>query len=128
MINPIAVLLAGLGGALGSMARYVLAVLVLRVFPPGAALAPALATFGINVAGSFIIGYYAGAAALPATPLRNAFVMAGLCGGFTTFSAFSLQTIELLRSGALAAALGNVALSVTLCLAAAAGGLVLGRG
>jgi CrcB protein len=49
-------------------------------------------------------------------------VMTGLCGGFTTFSAFSLQTLDLLRAGAFTAAAANVLLSVLLCLAATAAG------
>ena len=51
--------------------------------------------------------------------------MTGLCGGFTTFSAFSLQTLDLLRAGAFARALANVLFSVTLCVCAAAAGHAL---
>jgi fluoride exporter len=54
-------------------------------------------------------------------------VMVGLCGGFTTFSSFSLQTFDLLRSGAWVRALANVVLSVTLCLAAVAAGHLLAQ-
>jgi fluoride exporter len=48
----------------------------------------------------------------------RAFVMIGVCGGFTTFSSFSLQTLELARDGRLAQALANIALSVMLCVSA----------
>jgi fluoride exporter len=54
------------------------------------------------------------------------FVMVGICGGFTTFSSFSLQTLDLLRGGAWLRALLNIGLSVLLCLAAVAVGHLLG--
>jgi CrcB protein len=53
--------------------------------------------------------------------------MIGICGGYTTFSAFSLETLELLRSGRAAAAAANVVLSLALCLIAAAGGDAIAR-
>lgn len=110
-----------LGGALGSVARYWIAIWMLplsRHLPWG--------TIGINIAGSFVIGFFgtltlaAGRHPLPET--ARLFVMVGLCGGFTTFSSFSLQTLDLLRSGAWSRALLNVALSVLLCLVAVAAG------
>ena len=60
--------------------------------------------------------------ASPATHEARLLVMTGLCGGFTTFSAFSLQTLDLLRAGDWTAAAANVLLSVVLCLAAVAAG------
>ncbi len=112
----------GLGGALGSMGRAWLALTVARItgpqFPWGTIL--------INVIGSFIIGFFG---TLTASGSRfavpsdvRAFVMVGICGGFTTFSSFSLQTLELARDGRVAQALGNIALSVMLCLSAVAAG------
>lgn len=110
------------GGALGSVSRAWLAILVARLtgpqFPWGTIL--------INIVGSFIIGFFGaltvrqGRFAVPAE--LQAFVMIGICGGFTTFSSFSLQTFELARDGRTAQALGNVGLSVTLCLCAVAAG------
>ena len=114
------------GGALGSVGRYWLTVFVAtrlgETFPH--------ATLLINVLGSLVIGAF-GAATLPsgAYPLGDAwrlFVMVGICGGFTTFSAFSLQTLMLLRGGVPAAAALNVVLSVALCLASVAVGWWLG--
>ena len=107
-----------LGGALGSMARFWLGGAVALVlgprFPWG--------TIFINIAGSFIIGFFATLTGvggrLPASFDARAFVMVGLCGGFTTFSAFSLQTLELARVGEWWEAGGNVLLSVVLCLLA----------
>lgn len=110
-----------LGGALGSVARYwvaVWAVPISRSLPWG--------TVGINVAGSFLIGFFGTltlhAGRHPAPDWLRLFVMVGVCGGFTTFSSFSLQTLELLRADAWGRALLNVALSVLLCLAAVAAG------
>jgi len=107
-----------LGSALGGMARYwvanTVAVLTGLAFPWGTIL--------INIAGSFVIGFFGaltgvdGRFSVPSD--ARVFVMTGLCGGFTTFSAFSNQTFELARDEGLLPAAGNVALSVTLCLAA----------
>lgn len=110
-----------LGGALGTVARYWIGLLALpisRTLPVG--------TIGINVAGSFIIGFI-GTLTLahgrhPMPESARLFVMVGLCGGFTTFSSFSLQTLDLLRGGAWARGFANVALSVLLCLGAVAAG------
>ena len=108
----------GLGGALGSMARGWLAMAVARItgpqFPWGTIL--------INIVGSFVIGFFGTLTAQDSryavpTDVRT-FVMVGICGGFTTFSSFSLQTFELARDGRVAQALGNVGLSVVFCLLA----------
>jgi CrcB protein len=106
------------GGALGSVGRAWLALVVARLtgpqFPWGTIL--------INIQGSFIIGLFGALTAAdgpyPAPADIRAFVMVGICGGFTTFSAFSLQTLELARDGRPLQAAGNVALSVVLCLLA----------
>jgi protein CrcB len=112
----------GLGGALGSMARAWVALAVARITGP----AFPWGTILINIVGSFVIGFFG---TLTATDGRfsvptdvRAFVMVGICGGFTTFSSFSLQTLDLARDGRMAQALGNVGLSVAMCLAAVAAG------
>ncbi len=110
------------GGALGSVARAWLALAVGRVTGP----AFPWGTILINIVGSFVIGFFGtltaneGRFALPAD--ARAFVMVGICGGFTTFSSFSLQTLDLARDGRFAQAMGNVALSVAMCLTAVAAG------
>ena len=80
----------------------------------------------INITGSFVIGFFGTlttSGSRFAVPVDvRAFVMVGICGGFTTFSSFSLQTLELARGGRAAQALGNIALSVVLCLLAVAAG------
>jgi fluoride exporter len=108
-----------IGGALGSLARYAISVWALpmsRDLPWG--------TIGINIAGSFVIGFF-GTLTLaqgryPVAENLRLFVMIGICGGFTTFSSFSLQTLELIRGGAVLRAGANIVLSVVLCVAAVA--------
>jgi CrcB protein len=117
-------LIVMIGGAFGTLARYVVAVLALpisRELPWG--------TIAVNVTGSFIIGFF-GTLTLahgryPVPESVRLFVMVGLCGGYTTFSAFSLQTLDLIRGGATIRATVNVAASVVLCLCAVAAGHIL---
>ena len=118
----------GLGGALGSMARFWLAATMAALtgprFPWGTLL--------INVIGSFVIGWF-GALTAESGPFDvpadiRLFVMVGLCGGFTTFSSFSLQTLELLQSGEVVRAASYIAGSVVLCLLFVWIGATLGRG
>ncbi len=114
-------LIVMIGGALGTLARYAVSVLALpysRDLPWG--------TITINITGSFVIGLF-GTLTLahgrfPISDNARLFVMVGLCGGYTTFSSFSLQTLDLMRSGALARAAINVGVSVVLCVAATACG------
>ena len=111
------------GSALGGLARYWLAILV------GWALGPAFpwGTLLINIAGSFLIGL-AGSATHPRDHAAfRAFVMVGICGGFTTFSSFSLQTLEMMQNGRAGPALAYVGLSVAICLVAVWAGWHLGR-
>jgi CrcB protein len=116
-----------LGGALGSMARYWVAAAVAALtgpqFPWGTLL--------INIGGSCLIGWFGaltgsrGSVAVP--PDIRIFVMVGICGGFTTFSSFSLQTLELLQSGEMLAAGGYILGSVALCLLGVWLGALLGH-
>ncbi len=115
-----------LGGALGSMGRYGLSLGMARLTGP----AFPWGTILINVLGSFVIGLAASLTGpggrLAAAGDMRVFVMVGLCGGFTTFSSFSLQTLDLLRGGQPGEALGNIALSVLLCVGAVAAGYYAG--
>jgi CrcB protein len=107
-----------LGSAIGGVARYwcsgVIANLIGATFPWG--------TLVVNVAGSFIIGFFATATSpdgriFVGSDARQ-FVMSGICGGYTTFSSFSLQTLNLVRDGEMLLAGANVAGSVVMCLVA----------
>jgi CrcB protein len=115
------------GGALGSVARFWLTVVMAQLtglrFPWGTLL--------INVLGSVVIGWVA---ALTLTPERigihpdlRIFLMVGICGGFTTFSAFSLQTLELLQNGNAWPAAGYVVGSVLFCVGAVWCGWLIGK-
>jgi CrcB protein len=77
-------------------------------------------TIAVNAIGSFVIGYFAtitSGARYPMSIEARAFVMVGICGGYTTFSSFSLENFLLLRAGAWFAAGANVGVSMVLCLA-----------
>lgn len=118
-------LLVAVGGAFGSLGRFYISQTVLKLlgsdFP--------WATLGINVAGSFLIGIAAGLVAAMnsgAEGLRL-FAMVGVLGGFTTFSAFSLETLTLWERGAGLMAFAYIAASVGLSLVAAFGGMTLIR-
>jgi fluoride exporter len=116
------------GSALGGVLRFWVTHWVARVLPHHLPLGTIL----VNVAGSFLIGVIAGTiTARPLSfggPLGHQVLMAGLLGGFTTFSAFSLQTLLLAQEGRWGLAVVNVAASVALCLAAVATGWVVGKG
>jgi CrcB protein len=118
----------GFGSALGGMARYGMGLAVARRlgddFPYGTLL--------INVLGSFVIGLFGTMTMAdgprPASAEARLFVMVGLCGGFTTFSSFSLQTFELLRSGEVPRAVLYIVASVLLCVVFTALGHYLAAG
>ena len=98
-----------LGSALGGAGRYWCSGLVARrlgeTFPWG--------TLIVNILGSFVVGF--ADALLASTPARQ-LVMSGLCGGYTTFSSFSLQTLGLARDGKWVGAGANIGASVITCL------------
>jgi CrcB protein len=108
----------GVGSVIGGVLRYLAAVLIHVQLGFGAHWG----TLFVNVTGSFVIGFYAALTGpdgrLLTGPRRRHFVMAGLCGGYTTFSIFSLETLRLAQSGALAAAGLNIGLSVVTWLLA----------
>jgi CrcB protein len=104
------------GGALGTIARYFVSGVVAnafgQTFPWG--------TLIINITGSFVIGFFGGLTGpdgrILVSGTTRQFVMTGICGGYTTFSSFSLQTLNLMNDGEWVYASGNVLGSVILCL------------
>ncbi len=113
-----------IGGAIGTTGRYFLSGVAARLigetFPWG--------TLFVNVTGSFIIGFFATLTGpngrLYVGSTARQLVMTGICGGYTTFSSFSLQTLNLASDGEWFRAGANVGLSVALCLIAVWAGFV----
>ncbi len=108
----------GLGGAFGSIARFWISGLIAlrygQTFPFG--------TLAVNVTGSFVIGLFAALTdpegRFLASPSFREFFMIGICGGYTTFSSFSLQTLALAQEGEWLRAGANAVASFALCLVA----------
>ena len=111
--------LVALGGAIGAACRYLMGVGVMRLTGP--ADFP-VAVLSVNVIGSILMGMFVVAAAQKGLTHLSPFIMTGILGGFTTFSAFSLEAVTLMERGQIAAAGAYVALSVVLSI----GGLMLG--
>ena len=108
-----------IGSAIGGVSRYALGVWILSKYSSGYPWH----TFVINILGSVLIGLFA--TTVRPAPLRL-FLTVGICGGFTTFSSFSYETVTLLRDGHSARALAYAGLSVLVCVAGAWVGHVAG--
>jgi CrcB protein len=119
-------LLVAVGGALGSLGRFWLGDIIGArfgaTFPWG--------TIVVNISGSFLIGFFYSVTGTNgrwlAPPSIRAFLMTGICGGYTTFSSFSLQTLNLIQDGQWLYAGGNVIFSVILCMVGVWLGYLLG--
>ena len=119
-------LLVGAGGLVGAVLRYLLGTWVQGVagstaFPYG--------TLAVNAAGCLVIGITVGIAEArqPLSDEARAFLVIGLLGGFTTFSAFGIDTVRLIRDGAYLAGSANVLLQVAIGLSAVVAGLSLSQ-
>jgi len=114
-----ALLFVGLGGGLGSVVRYLVQRTVIFDFP--------LSTLMVNVLGSFFIGIlFAWSSKIPEShSWIYLLTVTGFCGGFTTFSTFSLDTLLLLEKNDYPSAVFNILLSVGFCLGAVALGYYL---
>ncbi len=122
-LNMAIVLAVAAGGALGSVGRYGVGVLARQYLSGGP-----WGTLIVNIIGSFAIGVlFAWFLLRPAPEWARLGLMTGVLGGFTTYSAFSLETLELFRSGGMLAAGGYAAMTLVFGLAACAFGLALSR-
>ena len=118
MIN---LLIVAAGGALGAAGRYAVGLLPVKTDFP-------LLTLLVNAAGAVIIGFLAGLFARGGlTDRRLLFWKTGVCGGFTTFSAFSLEAVQLFEKGRHLAGSLYILLSLLLCLAGVLAGQALSR-
>ncbi len=115
-----------IGGALGSVARFWCSNIIAERF--GSTLP--WGTIAVNISGSFLIGLlaalYGPGGRFSNQAMVRELLIVGFCGGYTTFSAFSMQTFDLMRTGEWMTAAGNVLLSVTLCVLATSLGFALG--
>lgn len=120
------VIVVGCGGFLGAIARFLVgkfsAKMLGNYLPYG--------TLVVNICGSFLLAlfYTLIAHKLPVSNHTRIFIGVGFMGAFTTFSSFSVETLNLVKSGGVALALTNVALNVVLSLAAAYAGMALAKG
>lgn len=114
------ILLVGLGGGLGSILRYGSSLLITTKYFP-------YSTLAINIIGSFFIGVIFMAGIKDVSFLNNwrLFLATGICGGFTTFSAFSLENLALLQNGKYVMAMIYITASIVLGIAATWGGYKL---
>jgi CrcB protein len=122
-VNPLNLLLIAIGGALGSVARYTLSIVILRV---SGTLFP-LGTFVVNVIGCLVFGAIAGAASqrVQLAPPMRLFLLTGILGGFTTFSSYAFESFTLVRDGQFLWASMNIAGQVIAGLAGMWAGYVV---
>ena len=118
-------LIIGCGGFLGAISRFLVSELVYTFIGAGMPYG----TLAVNLGGSFLLGIVAqiGLTGNLFSESINSFIGIGFLGAFTTFSTFSVQTLELLESGSLLKAFLNIFLNITLCLLGAWGGFTAGR-
>ena len=109
-----------IGGGTGSLVRYFLGKFIQANFPASFPIG----TLAVNVTASFILGVFVGNTYKMEEPWR-ALIAIGFCGGFSTFSTFSNDTLQLLLSGRSTEAFGNIFLNVILCLLATYVGILL---
>lgn len=126
MTSWITIMAVAVGGALGSVGRYLVAAVWLPAAGPHAL---PWGTLFVNIAGSFLYGLLFAVLTqyLPASGTLRIALLAGFLGGFTTFSSFSFESVRLFQEGQAALAIGYVLASVTSCLLAVWLGLAITR-
>lgn len=118
------VLVVGLGGAVGAILRWWVGVLMSHLLAP-----VFLGTLVVNLAGSFLVGvlliWFQGK--LPINDVLRTGIVVGLLGGFTTYSAFSMEAVNMMMAGFYGRASAYVVVTVAVCLVGAWAGVMLGR-
>lgn len=126
-MNRLVTLAVALGSSIGTVLRYGIDLGLTRTFPD----CLPWGTLAVNIAGSLLIGWLACAHFPPGhwmnRPAWRQFLVTGFCGGFTTFSLFSLQTVTLLEAGHWPSAMANMALTLGLMMAAVTAGYLLAQ-
>ncbi len=113
-------LFVGLGGAVGAMLRYAIGLIPYKGDFP-------VPTLAINLLGALLIGFISGIADKKLSDNAVLFLKTGVCGGFTTFSTFSLEAYKLFEAHRSVLAVTYTILSVTLCLAGVFAGICLSK-
>ena len=116
--------LVALGGAIGSALRYLTGYILTRTF----GVSYLLGVLPVNIIGSFLMGMFVVYGHQKGFALANLFVMTGVLGGFTTFSAFSLESATLIERGAFGQATLYIGLSVGLSILGLMAGVAIARG
>ena len=118
------VLVVGLGGAAGAILRWQVGVFISQLFVPAF-----WGTFMVNLVGSFLVGLLLiwFQEKLPISDVWRSGILVGLLGGFTTYSAFSMEAVNMMMSGFYGRASAYVIVTVTVCLMATWAGVLLGR-
>ena len=118
------VLVVGLGGAVGAILRWWVGVLMSHLLAP-----VFLGTLMVNLAGSFLVGvlliWFQGK--LPINDVLRTGIVVGLLGGFTTYSAFSMEAVNMMMAGLYGRASAYVVVTVVVCLMGTWAGVMLGR-
>jgi CrcB protein len=115
------ILAVGIGGFLGAIARFTISGWIQKT----SASALPLGTLGVNILGSFIIGFlFLYFQHINLSPTQKAMFITGLLGSLTTFSTFSLETLLMLQEGFVAKALANIGINVLLCISATVLGMI----
>ena len=118
------VLVVGLGGAVGAILRWWVGVLMSHLLAP-----VFLGTLVVNLAGSFLVGvlliWFQGK--LPINDVLRTGIVVGLLGGFTTYSAFSMEAVNMMMAGFYGRASAYVVVTVVVCLMGTWAGVMLGR-
>ena len=112
------------GGAIGAALRFLVGVGLIRLYGPGFPISVII----VNVLGSFLMGFFVVVFAQRGYDMMSPFLLIGLLGGFTTFSAFSLEAVSLFERGAVSQSIAYIVMSVTFSIVGLIVGSLMARG